>query len=181
MERSADELRAGLDSVREAPTDDGVVELIVRRPAVGQRELLEECELDPASGLVGDSWSTRGTRPNPAMQLTLMNARATALVAGDRGRWPLAGDQLYVDLALGEASLPPGTRLAVGTAIVEVTDVPHRGCGKFTQRFGVAARDFVNSDEGVELNLRGINARVVQAGVVRRGDRVRKVATAPPT
>ena len=91
-----------------------------------------------------------------------MNARAAALVAGDRERWPLAGDQLYVDLDLSGENLPPGTRLAIGSAVVEVTDEPHTGCKKFSARFGLDALEFVNSPEGRALNLRGINTRVVE-------------------
>jgi MOSC domain-containing protein YiiM len=170
------ELRLGLDEVRAAPVDEGVVELIVRRPTVGEREVLEEGELDVGLGLVGDSWSSRGKRPNPKSQLTLMNARATALVAGERERWPLAGDQLYVDLDLSPGNLPPGTRLSIGDAVVEVSELPHLGCAKFTARYGEEARDLVNSPEGVALNLRGINASVVVGGTVRPGDRVRKLA-----
>src|SRR3954449_3554487 len=120
--RTAADLAAGLDHVRAAPSDDGAVELIVRRPAVEEREVLDEGELDPAEGLVGDCWGRRGRRPNPDAQLTLMNARAIDLVAGSRDRWPLAGDQLYVDLELGGASVPPGSRLRVGTAVVEITE-----------------------------------------------------------
>jgi MOSC domain-containing protein YiiM len=106
----------------------------------------------------------------------LMGARAAGLIAGDRERWSLAGDQLYVDLDLSGDNLPPGTRLAVGSAVVEVTELPHLGCGKFTERYGTEARELVNSSEGVALNLRGINVRVVESGTVRRGDAVRKLS-----
>jgi len=174
MAVSTGNLRAGLEQVRAAPRE-GSLELIVRRPAEGEREVLEEAELDVERGLVGDSWSLRGRRPNPKAQLTLMSARAAALIAGDRDQWPLAGDQLFVDLDLSGANLPPGTQLAIGSAIVEVSDLPHLGCGKFTERYGAEAREFVNSPEGVALNLRGINALVVQSGTVRRGDAVRKL------
>jgi len=150
------------------------VRLIVRRPRVGDREVVDEAQLDPATGLVGDSWHTR-RGSDPEMQLTIMNARVTELVAGDTERWPLAGDQLYVDLDLSLANLPAGTRLAIGTAVVEVTAPPHTGCRKFVARFGLDAMKFVNSPTGRQLNLRGINAKVVQPGAVRVGDRVRKV------
>src|SRR5437588_2429603 len=163
------DVRVGLDEVRAAPADDGVLELIARRPAVDERELLEEGALDVERGFVGDTWSVRGSRPNPKAQVTLMNARAAALVAGERDRWPLAGDQLYVDLDLSGENLPPGTRLAIGSAVLEVSDLPHLGCGKFTERFGEEARELVNSPVGVALNLRGINAQIVQSGTVRRG------------
>ena len=175
MAVSTGNLGAGLEQIRAAPRDQGSLELIVRRPAEGEREVLEEAELDVERGLVGDSWSLRGRRPNPKAQLTLMSARAAALIAGDRDEWPLAGDQLFVDLDLSGANLPPGTQLAIGSAIVEVSDLPHLGCGKFTERYGAEAREFVNSPEGVALNLRGINALVVQSGTVRRGDAVRKL------
>jgi MOSC domain-containing protein YiiM len=154
------------------------VELIVRRPAEGEREVVEEAELDLAEGLVGDSWQARGRsggRPsNTNAQVTVMNARATALVAGDRERWPLAGDQLYVDFDLSGDHIPPGTRLELGSAVLEVTADPHTGCKKFNERFGLEALKFVNSPEGRELNLRGINTRVVQPGTVRVGDAMRK-------
>jgi MOSC domain-containing protein YiiM len=169
------ELEAALDHLRAAPRGEGTVELIVRRPEVEQREVLDEGELSLEEGLVGDVWRRRGTRPNPKAQLTLMNARCTQLVAGSKERWPLAGDQLYVDFDLGDEHLPPGTRLAVGDAVVEVTDLPHLGCSKFTSRFGEEARAFVNSPEGVELNLRGINTRVVEPGTVRVGDAIQKL------
>ena len=176
---SPQELEAGLDHLRAAPRGEGVVELIVRRPSVDEREVVDEAELDVEDGLVGDSWQSRGRsggRPsNTKAQITVMNARSTALVAGDRERWPLAGDQLYVDLDLSGEHLPPGTQLAIGTAVLEVTDEPHTGCKKFSARFGLEALMFVNSPEGRALNLRGINTRIVQAGTVRVGDAVRKL------
>ena len=153
----------------------------MRRPAEDEREVLTEATLDPVVGLVGDLWPTRGSSrtpdgsAHPGMQLTLMNARAAALIAGDRDRWPLAGDQLYVDLDLSGENLPAGTRLAVGTAIVEVSDQPHTGCAKFAARFGRDALKFVNSTDGRALNLRGINTAIVEAGVVRVGDAIKKL------
>jgi MOSC domain-containing protein YiiM len=174
------ELEAALDTIRESPKDNGVLELIVRRPQIGARDVIEEGELDPVVGLVGDSWSRRGSNrsadggPHPDMQLNIMNARVVALVAQQKERWPLAGDQLFVDMDLSHANLPPGTRLQMGTAVIEVTAQPHTGCSKFVQRFGVDAMKFVNSIEREDLHLRGINAKVVQRGAIRVGDRLTK-------
>jgi MOSC domain-containing protein YiiM len=170
----------GVDEVRQSPANDGTLELVVRRPAFGEREELAEATLDLELGLVGDGWSTRRSRrtdgsPHPDKQVTVMNARAALLVAGTADRRNLAGDQLYVDLDIGLANLSAGSRLAVGRAVIEVTDSPHRGCDKFAARFGQDAWRFVNSRVGRELRLRGLNARVVVAGTVRPGDPVRKL------
>ncbi len=179
-------LKAGLGDVRDSPSDGGTVELIVRRPAVDEREVLAAGMLDVQAGLVGDTWPARGSKrtadgsPHPGMQLTVMNSRAALLVARDPDRRMLAGDQLYVDLDLSPANLPPGTRLAVGSAVIEVTDQPHLGCAKFAARFGADAWRFVNSRVGRQLRLRGLNARVIVAGTVRSGDTVRKLAGHEP-
>ena len=175
------ELEAGLDHIRESPKDVGVVELIVRRPRTEEREVLTEAQLDPEQGLVGDNWIERGSSrtpdgsAHPDMQLNIMNSRVIALVAHEPERWPLAGDQLFVNLDLSERNLPAGTQLSIGTAIIEVTPPPHTGCRKFVARFGLEAMKFVNSELGRELHLRGINARVIRGGVVRHGDLVKKV------
>jgi hypothetical protein len=175
------ELEAGLDDIRRAPKDEGTLELIVRRPRVDAREVLTEGELHLSEGLVGDSWITRSSSrtpdgaPHPEMQLNVMNSRVIALVAGDKDRWQLAGDQLYIDFDLSAENLPAGTQLSLGSAVIEVSPQPHTGCHKFVSRFGLDAVKFVNSALGKELHLRGINARVVQPGIIRVGDVVKKV------
>jgi len=175
------ELNAGLETIRNAPKEQGVLELIVRRPEVDAREVLAEGELDVVEGLVGDTWIKRGSSrtadgsPHPDMQLNVMNSRVTSLIAPDRSRWPLAGDQLYVDFDLSAINVPPGTQLALGSAVIEVTDQPHTGCKKFVARFGLDALKFISTSEGKQLQMRGVNAKVVQPGVIRAGDVVRKL------
>jgi MOSC domain-containing protein YiiM len=175
------EIEAGLDEITRSPKNDGSLRLIVRRPRIGEREILEEAELDTAVGLVGDTWPQRqSTRtadgsPHPDMQLNVMNARTIALLAQTTERWPLAGDQLFIDFDLSEGNLPAGTQLALGTAVIEVTSQPHTGCAKFVERFGADAMRFVNSPTGKSLRLRGLNAKVVRAGCIRAGDAVRKI------
>jgi hypothetical protein len=174
-------LEASLDHIREAPADGGTVELIARRPAEDEREVLTEAVLDLHDGLVGDTWRARGSSrtpdggPNLEAQLTLMNARAAAAIAGVRDRWPLAGDQLYVDFDISRTNLPPGSRVQIGSAVIEFSEPPHTGCAKFSARFGVDALKFVNSPIGRELRLRGANCRIVVAGTVRQGDSIRKL------
>jgi hypothetical protein len=181
IHRSTSELEAGLAHIRSAPRDGGVLELIVRRPAVDLREVVEAADLDLDKGLVGDSWIHRPSRstpdgsPHPLMQLNVMSARAISLIAPDPERWALAGDQMYIDLDLSIENLPAGSRLAIGDAVIEVTEPPHRGCQKFSNRFGADALRFVNSEEGRALRLRGLNARVVVAGTIRRGGAVAKL------
>lgn len=169
------ELEGGMDSVRQSPMDNGIVKMIVRRPSTEEREVIESAELDPQQGLVGDNWKSRNGKPNFKAQITVMNARSIALMAQDQSRWSLAGDQLFVDLNLGMDNLPPGSRLAIGSAIIEVSDLPHNGCKKFMARFGADALNFVNSPEGKDLRLRGVNTRIIQGGTVHVGDLVRKV------
>jgi hypothetical protein len=179
--RTADELTAALDEIRESPSAAGTVELIVRRPAENEREVLEEAELDLDLGLVGDMWKARGSSRTPDRsanldaQLTLMNARAAHAIAGSSERRKLAGDQLFVDLDLSIENLPAGTQLAVGDAVIEVTHEPHTGCAKFSARFGTEALKFVNKSPGRELRLRGVNTRVVTPGTVRAGDAIAKL------
>jgi hypothetical protein len=175
------ELEAGLDAIRRSPKDEGVIALIVRRPKVDAREVLEEGELDLVEGLVGDTWKVRGSSrtpdgaAHPDMQLNIMNARVIALLAREKDRWPLAGDQLFIDMDVSSENLPPGTRLALGSAVIEVTDQPHTGCKKFEARFGLDALKFVSSPLGRQLQLRGVNAKVTQPGVIRVGDFVKKI------
>ena len=174
--RTFAELEVMIDGIRDAPTDIGVIELIVRRPAVDEREVVNEVRLDVAEGVVGDSWRARGNRhtpdgtADPEAQLTVMNARAADAIAGDVSRWPLAGDQIYADFDIGIEHLPPGTRLTIGDAEIEVSEKPHTGCAKFSARFGTDALRFVNSPEGRRLRLRGMNARITKSGTVRVGD-----------
>ena len=178
--RSLADLEAGLDHILESPSGSGTVEMIVRRPDTDQREVLECADLDTIEGLVGDNWIMRGSSrtadgsAHPDMQINLMNSRVIGLISGPKDNWAIAGDQFFVDLDLTPHNLPPGSRLALGSAELEITDIPHTGCAKFAQRFGVAAERFVNSASGLELNLRGVNAKVVTAGSVKIGDSITK-------
>jgi hypothetical protein len=174
------ELEAGLDEVRKAPTDEGTLDMIVRRPETLEREILEAGELSVDDGLVGDNWKARGSgmtddgKAHPEMQLNIMGSRAIDLIATSKDRWHLAGDQLFIDINLGPDNLPPGTQLTLGSAVIEVTAMPHTGCKKFVERYGADAMKFVNSDEGSALRTRGINAKVVKGGTIKVGDVVRK-------
>ncbi len=174
---------AWLAEVRRSPADHGTLAMIVRRPSTNEREVVTEGELDTAVGLVGDNWLARGSRSSPDgsaevdAQLNIMNIRCARLVAGgDDSRVPLAGDQLFVDLDLSPSNLPAGTRLQIGSAVIEVTAKPHTGCSKFTQRFGLAAHRWINGRAGAQERLRGICAKVVVAGRITAGDEIVKLS-----
>jgi MOSC domain-containing protein YiiM len=169
------QLDGRIDHVAAAPSVDGTVELVVARPAIGERLVLESAELRPGVGLVGDNYVARGSKGGPAdplAELNIMSARALEAVAGpDRSNWPPAGDQLIVEFDLSESNCPAGTRLRVGAALVEVTAKPHTGCAKFADRYGIDAARWINSRPA--LRLRGICAVVVEPGQVRPGDAIR--------
>lgn len=170
------ELESGLDAIRQSPRDEGALAMIVRRPDTDEREVIDQAELDLVEGLVGDNWKTRGSSrtkdgsANPEAQITIMSARAIALIAQDKERWPLAGDQLYIDLDLSEDNLPAGSQIALGSIVLQVSTEPHTGCSLFVERFGMDAVQFVNSPEGRRLRLRGVNAKITQPGVIQIGD-----------
>jgi len=174
------DLEAGLDDIRNSPKDVGVLDLIVSRPEEDAREVMPLADLDVAVGLVGDTWQDRPSgrsgdgKAHPDMQITIMNSRVAALVAGDKERWQLSGDQLFADIDLSAENMPPGTRIAVGPAILEATDQPHTGCKKFSARFGLDALTLISSPIGKELQLRGINCKVVQGGEIKPGDIVKR-------
>ena len=178
---SMETLIAGLEEVRQSPAAIGVLELIVRRPRTDFREVVEVAELDFVEGLVGDGWKTRRSSKTDdgsaelERQLTVTNARLMALVAQEKRHWPPAGDQLYVDFDLSADNAPPGTRLSIGAAVIQVTETPHNGCKKFAARYGLDALKFISSPVGKHLRLRGVNAKVISAGTIRAGDSVRKL------
>jgi hypothetical protein len=174
----SESLQAGLVHIGESPADGGEIVMLVRRPAMNERELLEHAELHVEQGLIGDTWylGDKNGKRHPEMQLTLINARVADLLAGGiRKYWALAGDQVYVDMDLGGANLPPGTQLQLGAAVIEVSKEPHLGCHLFGARYGQAALDLVNSEQGQALKLRGINARIIRSGSVKVGDHLHKL------
>ncbi len=179
LEAELTRLEESLAYIQQAPADGGTVELIVRRPAVDEREVITEAWLDASAGLDGDGWRARTAPgmagPDPEAQLTIVNARAASAIAGDRERWPLAGDQLFVDLDISQTNLPAGSRVQIGSAVIELSAKPHTGCKKYSGRFGLDALAFVSTDTGRELRLRGANCKVVVSGTVRAGDVVRKL------
>ncbi|MDH3668616.1 MAG: hypothetical protein OEN23_16955 [Paracoccaceae bacterium] len=176
-----DELNAGLDEILASPKDDGRLEAIVVRPEHGERRDLESCAISLAAGAEGDHWAkgcwktTEAGKPHPDVQICIMNARCISLIAQERANWPPAGDNLFIDMDLTPGNTPPGTRLAIGGAVLEITDTPHNGCASFIERYGRDACLFVNTGEGKKLRLRGIYGRVIQDGTVTVGDRVRKI------
>ena len=175
---------AALADIHASPRDDGRLETIVARPSRGHRVVIDTGRLDPVVGLEGDDWLERGSgstqdgSSDPLRQVTVINARVLAAIEPDRARWPLAGDQLIVDLDLSIDALPPGTRLTIGEAVVEVTAPPHTGCTAFSGRFGIDALAWVSTPAGKAARMRGMHVRVVRAGTIRSGDVIRRAGGA---
>jgi MOSC domain-containing protein YiiM len=171
-------LEASVDVILAAPKDAGPIEMIVRRPGENEREVVQSGDLSTEGGLAGDDWVNRvdeNGEPHHAAQLTLMNARVADAVAVTRDRWPLAGDQIFVDMDISVENLPPGARIKVGEAVVEISHVPHTGCAKFAGRFGSEALRFANVGVGRENRFRGVNAFVVENGAFAVGDKITKL------
>lgn len=179
--RSFSDLQAGLEKIKKSPNDNGMLYMIVVRSMKRERAVPWYCNLAPEFGLEGDHWSQGSWKslpdgsPDPQVQVTLMNSRCLDLIATSKERWPLAGDNLIVDMDLSASNLKPGQKLSIGSAILEVSDIPHTGCMKFRDRFGVEALRFVSTKEARELRLRGVFARVVKAGEIRIGDHLKKI------
>lgn len=179
---SLDELNRSLPEIAQSPKDQGTLKAIVIRPVTDERVSLTQCDISPELGVHGDNWA-KGCwlelpdgSPHPDVQIAMMNSRVIDLLAQDQERWPLAGDQLFVDLDLSDANLSPGQQLSIGSAMIEITAVPHKGCLKFVDRFGTDSVKFVNSDEGKKLRLRGIYAKIVKAGTIHVGDELKKMS-----
>lgn len=176
-----EQLESSLEFVLQSPKDNGVLEMIVRRPNIDQREVISVSNITTETGLDGDNWKTRGSTKtpdgsaNPETQITLMNTRMIQQIAGDKENWQLAGDQLFVDLDLSTENLPPLSLLQVGSVILEISATPHTGCKKFSERFGLDALKFISTPEGKSLRLRGVNAKVIQSGQIQVGDTIRKI------
>lgn len=176
-----EEIKAGLPEVLASPKEDGILRAIFIRPASGERRDVETCEISLQGGMEGDHWAkgcwktTEDGSPDPDVQICIMNARFLNLIAVERSNWAPAGDNLIIDMDISPSNLPPGTRLAIGSAIIEITDTPHNGCAKFIARYGRDACVFVNTGEGKQLRMRGIYGRVVQDGRVNAGDAISKL------
>jgi MOSC domain-containing protein YiiM len=163
-------LQQQFDDLPAPPQDRGTVVLVVSRPDTGIRELPERCSLTLTGGVHGDRWS-RKSGAKPDNQITIIRSDVARLVAN--GQAPeLCGDNLHVDLDLSDQNLPAGTRVRIGTALCEVTPLPHTGCSKFSARFGPDARAFTNAPENAHLRLRGLHVRVIEEGTVSPGDAI---------
>lgn len=176
MARSFSELDDGRSRLPPSPRDRGRVEQVCVRPALDERFFPEELHLCPRRGAIGDRWEHRtwmylpDGRPDPRVQLAIAHAPTIAWVHALSGNAHHPGDTLLVDLDLHANNLPAGSRLRVGTAVIEISDVENDGCAKFAARHGSEIRAWMAAPENRTRRLRGVFARVLQEGVVRAGD-----------
>lgn len=162
-----------LQAALASPKDGGALRRIVLRQPDRTHLTPEKAAISVDGGLQGDRWSLKPDH-DPSMQVSLINARFIDATGGTPERAALSGDNLAVDLDIGFENLPVGARLRVGSAVLEITDHPHKGCSLFERHYGKPARDLVDSPEGRALRLRGVYARVVTGGEVKVGDPVTK-------
>jgi MOSC domain-containing protein YiiM len=164
-----DELEERWAAAEPAPRGSGSVRLICVRRGGGVHECPDRVEVTLERGVEGDRWID-GENPVRDAQVTLMNVRVVELIRRDGQPLDTPGDNFLVDLDLAEEALPPGTPLRLGEAVLEATALPHTGCKKFRERFGLDALKWVNDHR--DRRLRGMNCRVLEAGWVAVGDRV---------
>jgi MOSC domain-containing protein len=172
-----EQLEKGLASLEPAPRDHGRVALLVRRVAGGVREQPARLRLTPEAGVPEDAWG-RGENPRLEAQISVMEIDVANLIANGQPV-TLFGDNLFLSLDLSVENLPPGSRVRVGTATMEVTPKAHNGCRKFHARFGSDALRFVSKPDLRHRNFRGIYMRVVEGGDVAPGDLVTVIARGP--
>lgn len=178
---STEEIEAGIENIKASPKDNGVLQMIVRRPETETREIISTAKINLENGLDGDNWKSRGSKhtpdnsANPEAQITLMNSRVINLLTNEKDLWQLAGDQLFVDIDLSIENFPPLSKLQIGDVILQISATPHTGCKKFSGRFGVDALAFISTPLGKSLRLRGVNTKVIQSGEIQVGDVVKKI------
>ena len=156
------------------PEDRGTVGLIVARGPSETRTTPGSVDLCIGQPLPGDRWS-QAKDPECLSQLTAMELSVARTIANGQ---PLSlfGDNLLLDLALDERNLPPGSRLRVGEALLEVTPEPHTGCKKYRRRFGLDALKWISEKSRRGQRLRGVHLRVVEPGRVGVGDPVQVIS-----
>lgn len=173
---TTDELTAALPEVLAAPKSGSAVELLCLRPGYGERRFVGEIAVTRAQGIPGERWGTApwlkladGTG-HPGIQVSILPRRVLDLVWRDRANVVHPGDTFVADLDMTEANLPAGQLLAVGTAVLRVSEVWNDACAKWKVRHGEAAYAWVRAHP--ELRLRGVLCSIDQDGVIRNGDAV---------
>lgn len=160
------------EALPRSPLERGSVHGLVLRTGPGTRATPEQIELVPGRGAVGDAWISHG-HSAPGNEIAMINVHVLRAVCdGDESRMPLAGDNLHVDLDLSEANLPVGTRLQVGSALLRISDLTHRPCKKFVERFGATAAKRVARANRRGKRGRGVLCTIERGGLVRRGDAI---------
>lgn len=175
---TTDELMAALPGVLSAPKTGSAVEHLCFRPGFSERRFVRELTLTRARGIPGERWETApwlklpdGTG-HPGIQVSILPRRVLDLVWRDREGTVHPGDTFVCDLDTSFANLPEGQLLAVGTAVLRVSEVFNEGCAKWKVRYGSEAYDWVRRPDHRDYRLRGILCSIEQDGVIRLGDAV---------
>ncbi|PXF46048.1 hypothetical protein BWQ96_04223 [Gracilariopsis chorda] len=161
----------------ESPRDNGCVSLIVERPDINLRNIVNSTRLTVGGGMENSGWVERPEVGKKDQICVMSEAVIRAITNGDdKDEWAAAGDNLFVDLDLGKHNLKVGDRVQVGDRVLlEVSSKPHTGCIKFSTRFGQDALKAVSVPLAKERRLRGIYFFVVKGGEIKAGDKIKKL------
>lgn len=164
-----------IHALPKSPKDRGSVEGLIVRPdgsEAGERRRVESVEVVPESGVKGDRWA-ESPYAMAGNEVSVINVHLLRAIAdSDPARMARSGDNLHVDLDLSEENLPVGTRLLVGGAVLEVSEVEHHPCGLFIERYGKVATKRVSRANRLGLRGRGILCHVREGGEIRSGDAI---------
>ena len=170
-----------LPDILDAPKNDAAIHSLCFRPGYSERSFPEQIEVSAERGIEGERWlrdpwlKRADGGPDPRIQISILPLRVMDLCWRDHVNTVHPGDTMIADLDLTEANMPVGTRLQIGSAVIEVSDKFNTACAKWKARYGGDSFAWINHRPNRPLRLRGVLCRVVADGTIRATDRIQKL------